>query len=108
MYGLKQQAPKQLDVRLNETTKSKPHLRHLLDGVDAEDGDAVSRHDPVAEEPVDEELHVPRHLAVRDRVRSFLQLQDLEVVALDLVWHDEERVERTFRTAGLKCSRHVG
>jgi hypothetical protein len=45
---------------------------------------------------------VARHLAVGHRVGGLLQLQDLEVVALDLVRHDEERIERALGSAGLK------
>ena len=79
----------------------KIHLSGFLDRVDSKDCDAISGHDAIAEEPVEEELHVTRHLAMGHRVGSLLQFQDLEVVALDLVRHDEERIQRAFGTSGL-------
>jgi len=79
----------------------KIHLSSFLDGVDSKDRDAISGHDAIAEEPVEEELHVTRHLTVRHRVGSLLQLEDLEVVALDLVGHDEKRIQRALGTSSL-------
>ena len=78
------------------------YLRGFLDRVDAENSDTIARNNTVTEEPINEELHVTRHLAMRNRIRRFLELQDLEVVAPHLVGHDEERIQRTFGTSGLK------
>ncbi len=47
------------------------------------------------------ELHVPRHLAMRDRVRRLLQFEGLEVHTLALVRQDEERIQRTLGPSGL-------
>merc|ERR1719419_992861 len=44
---------------------------------------------------------VPGHLAVGNGVGRFLQLQNLEVVALDLVRHDEVGVQGALSLAGL-------
>lgn len=51
--------------------------------------------------PVAVQLQVPGHLSVWHSVGGLLQLQDLEVHALALIWHDEIRVQRALRAAGL-------
>ena len=73
----------------------------LLDGVDAYDGDAIAWHDSVAEIAVTVELDVARQLTVGHRFRRLLQLQQLVVDALTLLWNDEERIHRTLGTARL-------
>lgn len=51
--------------------------------------------------PVAVQLQVPGHLSVWHSVGGLLQLQDLEVHALALIWHDEIRVQRALWAAGL-------
>lgn len=51
--------------------------------------------------PVAVQLQVPGHLPVWHGIGGLLQLQDLEVHALALVWHDEIGVQRALRTTGL-------
>ena len=51
--------------------------------------------------PVAVQLEVSRHLPVRHRVWGLLQLQDLEVHTLALIWHYEVGVQRALWAAGL-------
>ena len=62
---------------LGESTNLQWLESSLPDGVDAYDGDPVSRDDTVGEVAVTVELHVARELPLRNCIRTLLQLQNL-------------------------------
>lgn len=89
------------------TTLSHRYLRKRRkaeDGSGQKDGTSTTQRGQggeIAPVPVAVQLQVPRHLPVRHSVRGLLQLQDLEVHTLALIWHDEIGVQRALWVAGL-------
>ena len=78
----------------------------LLDGVNANNCDPVSRYNAVTEVSVAVQLDVSWHFAIRNSFGCFLQLQQLEVDTATLLRNDKEWVNRTLGSPSLIAVTH--
>ena len=75
----------------------------LHDRVNSKNGYSIPRNNFIYKESVYKKLHMPWHFSVRNRIRRFLKFENLEIVALHLIRHNEIWIHWTIGATGLLC-----